>query len=186
MFEVDVSTGLVMPARQVASPNHDERPDGEDISLLVIHGISLPPGEFGGNWMDALFCNRLDVGAHPYFRQLEGLKVSSHLLIDRKGRLTQYVPLHRRAWHAGASCWQGRERCNDFAVGVELEGTDTTPYTGAQYHTLARLTCTLLEAYPGLSPERIVGHSDIAPGRKTDPGPVFDWDRYLAAVSRES
>ncbi len=184
MFEVDVSTGWVRPARQYESPNQDARPDAQDISLLVIHGISLPPGEFGGGWVDALFRNTLDTAAHPYFAGLAGLKVSSHLLIDRQGDLTQYVPLHRRAWHAGLSCWQGRERCNDFSVGVELEGTDVTPYTDEQYLTLARLSHALLASYPGLTAERIVGHSDIAPGRKTDPGPAFDWQRYRGMLNR--
>lgn len=186
MFRVNVATGLVEPARQVPSPNQDQRPDPDDISLLVIHGISLPPGEFGGGWVDALFCNTLDVTAHPYFRGLAGLRVSSHLLIDRAGGLTQYVPLHRRAWHAGVSSWRGRERCNDFAVGVELEGTDSTPYTEPQYRVLAGLTRALLAAYPRLLPDAIVGHCDIAPGRKTDPGPAFDWNAYRRALSPES
>ncbi len=186
MFHVDVSTGLVRSARQCASPNQDARPDPCDISLLVIHCISLPPGEFGGDYVDALFCNRLDVSAHPYFTGLEGLKVSSHLMIDRQGQVTQYVPLCRRAWHAGVSCWEGRERCNDFAVGIELEGTDTTPYSDAQYATLVNLTRTLQAAYPAIVRERIVGHSDIAPGRKTDPGPAFDWERYLAGLTPAS
>ncbi|MCH8505450.1 MAG: 1,6-anhydro-N-acetylmuramyl-L-alanine amidase AmpD [Ectothiorhodospiraceae bacterium] len=182
-FRIDLGSGLVEPARQVPSPNHDERPDPEDISLLVIHCISLPPGEFSGPWIDRLFTNSLDVGVHPYFARLEGLRVSRHLLIDRHGRLPQYVPLHLRAWHAGASCWRSRGRCNDFAIGIELEGTDTDPYEPAQYRTLVAVSRALLSHYPRLSEECIVGHEDIAPGRKTDPGPAFDWQHYRSALA---
>ena len=162
-------------ARFVASPNYDERPDNEAPSLVVIHGISLPPGEYGGPWIDALFTNSLDPDAHPYFADIYQLRVSSHLLIRRDGELVQYVPLHKRAWHAGVSSYQGRERCNDFSIGIELEGTDEEPYTPEQYRVLAECIGALLAAYPSLSSERITGHSDIAPGRKTDPGPHFDW-----------
>jgi AmpD protein len=164
--------------RRLPSPNCDERPPAADISLLVIHNISLPPDRFGGPWIDDLFLNRLDYDAHPYFEQLRELRVSAHCCIFRDGRLTQYVPFHRRAWHAGKSQYEGRERCNDFSIGIELEGCDTKPFTQAQYARLARVTRLLLGAYPKLTRSRIVGHSDIAPGRKTDPGSHFDWARY--------
>ncbi|MBN2702348.1 MAG: 1,6-anhydro-N-acetylmuramyl-L-alanine amidase AmpD [Methylothermaceae bacterium] len=171
-----IQGGWLKSVKQVPSPNQDERPSGE-ISLLVIHCISLPPGEFGGTYVDRLFTNRLNFKGHPYFAEIAGLKVSSHLLIDRHGHTTQYVPFHRRAWHAGVSCFQERECCNDFSIGIELEGIETFPYTDAQYATLGRVIHTLLDTYPELSPNRIVGHSDIAPGRKIDPGPSFDWKR---------
>ncbi len=171
-------------ARQLPSPNCSERPPGERVSLLVIHNISLPPGEYGGGHVDELFCNTLDPGAHPYFAGIAHLRVSAHLLIDRQGRLTQYVPFNRKAWHAGQSCHGGRENCNDFSIGIELEGTDHEPFTPAQYDTLVDVTHTLIQRFPELSPETIVGHSDIAPGRKTDPGPHFDWAHYLARVRR--
>lgn len=177
MMQIEVMTGLLPDARQVPSPNCDDRPAGVAIDLIVVHGISLPPGEFGGPWIDALFTNTLDPAAHPYFREIQGLRVSSHVLICRTGELVQYVPMQRRAWHAGQSCFAGRERCNDFSIGIELEGTDTIPYTDSQYQRLAAVIRVLLEAYPAITPERIVGHCDIAPGRKTDPGAVFDWRR---------
>jgi AmpD protein len=163
--------------RRIDSPNQNDRPS-QDIDLLVIHNISLPPRQFGGPHVEHFFCNRLDAGAHPYFREIAHLKVSSHLLIDRAGNVTQFVPFDRRAWHAGESEYQGRKSCNDFSIGIELEGADDIPFTDAQYFTLARVTRELLEKYPSLSPEKIVGHSDITPGRKTDPGPSFDWARY--------
>jgi len=172
---VDTRSGLLEQARQVPSPNYDARPDESDLTLIVIHGISLPPGEYGGPWIDALFTNTLDPDAHPYFAQIHQLKVSSHLLIRRDGELVQYVPFHERAWHAGISRYQGRERCNDFAVGIELEGTDDTPYEHVQYRILAEVIIALEAGYPGLSRKQLAGHSDIAPGRKTDPGPLFDW-----------
>lgn len=168
------------------SPNHDARPAGTDISLLVVHNISLPPGEFGGPWIDQLFTNSLDINAHPWFRNnLSGVKVSAHALIRRDGYLIQYVSFDQRAWHAGASCFDGRERCNDFSIGIELEGVDDQPYEDAQYQRLAELTAALIAAYPGIRPQQIAGHSDIAPGRKTDPGPAFDWGcfRELLAVA---
>ncbi|MGF1643312.1 MAG: 1,6-anhydro-N-acetylmuramyl-L-alanine amidase AmpD [Thiotrichales bacterium] len=176
-MKIDTLNGLVADAVQRASPNHDARPDGAAPELIVVHNISLPPGEFGGEHIDALFSNCLDIHAHPYFMGLEGLEVSAHLLIRRDGFLLQYVPLNRRAWHAGRSCYAGRERCNDFSIGIELEGADTVPYTAAQYDRLAALIVQLLDAYPTLSRQRIVGHCDIAPERKTDPGPAFDWAR---------
>ncbi len=169
-------------ARRVPSPNQDARPEGEEISLLVVHGISLPPGEFGGPWIDALFTNRLDPAAHPHFREIAHLRVSAHLLIDRDGRLTQFVPFDRRAWHAGRSRFGDREACNDFSIGIELEGADTIPYTDAQYARLVELTRWLMRRYPALGPDRIVGHCHIAPDRKTDPGPAFDWARYRAML----
>ncbi len=179
---IDLASGRVCGARQHDSPNCDRRPAGTEVGLLVIHSISLPPERYGGPYIDALFTNTLDCSADPYFEGLRGLKVSAHLLIRRDGELVQYVPLHRRAWHAGVSCFQGRERCNDFSIGIELEGCDSQCFTEAQYQRLIPLCQALLESYPGLSPERIVGHSDIAPGRKTDPGPNFDWQRLLAAL----
>ncbi|MEC4747861.1 1,6-anhydro-N-acetylmuramyl-L-alanine amidase AmpD [Methylomicrobium sp. Wu6] len=160
---------------RLESPNFDDRPGADDISLIVIHCISLPPGEFGHPYIDQLFLNRLDAAAHPYFESIHQLQVSAHLLIKRNGEITQYVPFDKRAWHAGASSYQGRERCNEFSIGIELEGTETTAYTDAQYRQLAAAITALLETYPKLSKQRIAGHSDIAPGRKTDPGATFDW-----------
>lgn len=182
-MHVDLAKGLVAQARQLDSPNQDERPDPQDVSLLVIHGISLPPGQYGGPYIDQLFLNTLDPEAHPYFRDIQGLRVSSHLLIRRDGELVQYVPLHKRAWHAGLSRFEGRERCNDFAIGIELEGTDHEPYSDAQYECLQVLIEALLAVYPRLAPERIVGHSDIAPGRKSDPGSAFDWERLQSMLA---
>lgn len=181
-MKVDPASGLLQGARQVPSPNCDERPAGIDIDLIVVHGISLPPGEFGGPWIDALFTNTLDPAAHPYFRTVQDLRVSSHLLIRRRGELVQYVPFHRRAWHAGVSSFNGRERCNDFSIGIELEGTDDLPYEDAQYSVLARVVEILRAVYPRISLRRIVGHSTVAPGRKTDPGAAFDWRRLHALL----
>jgi AmpD protein len=180
--KIDRVTGIVAGARQVASPNCDERPAGAAPELVVLHGISLPPGEFGGDAIDRLFTNTLDPDAHPYFREIVSLRVSSHLLVRRDGEVVQYVPLQRRAWHAGESCWCGRRACNDFSVGIELEGTDDTPYTDAQYARLTRLLHALFAACPSLNRRRIVGHCDIAPGRKTDPGPSFDWPRLFRSL----
>ncbi|MEQ6341244.1 MAG: 1,6-anhydro-N-acetylmuramyl-L-alanine amidase AmpD [Gammaproteobacteria bacterium] len=176
-MKVDVASGCLEGARQVASPNHDERPPDTVIDLLVIHGISLPPGDFGGPWIDALFTNTLDPHAHPYFQEIAGLRVSTHVLIRRDGEIIQYVSLQQRAWHAGQSCFDGRNRCNDFSIGIELEGCDDQPYEDAQYLALAEVVREMMAAYPAITPDRIVGHSDIAPGRKTDPGPAFEWDR---------
>jgi AmpD protein len=159
------------------TPNLDDRPDPEDISLLVIHCISLPPGEFGNNYIDKLFNNRLDANEHPYFKEIHQLKVSAHLLIKRDGVCVQYVPFDKRAWHAGKSVYEGRERCNDFSIGIELEGTEFVDYTDQQYLQLAVVIHALLKAYPKLTTQRITGHSNIAPGRKTDPGASFDWQR---------
>ena len=183
---VDTTLGIMPGARQVPSPNHDERPGGILPDLIVVHGISLPPGEYGGPWIDRLFTNALPRDAHPYFEGVAALTVSTHLLIRRTGERVQYVPFHKRAWHAGASSWQGRERCNDFSIGIELEGSDTLAYEEAQYHALARLIGALCRAYPALGPARLTGHSDIAPGRKTDPGPAFDWPRVRTLVALET
>jgi AmpD protein len=183
-MKIDPHTGTLQDARQVASPNHDERPASCVPDLIVVHGISLPPGEFGGPWIDRLFTNTLDPDAHPYFREIAGRKVSSHLLIRRDGELVQYVPLDRRAWHAGESCHGDRERCNDFSVGIELEGADDMPYTVAQYRQLAALIGALRHTYPSLRDAPVVGHSDISPGRKTDPGPAFDWDQLHRLMGR--
>lgn len=165
-------------ARQQASPNFDPRPEAGDISLLVIHCISLPPEHFGGEFIEQLFCNRLDPEQHPYFQGIHQLKVSAHLLIRRDGEIVQFVAFDQRAWHAGVSQYQGRERCNDFSIGIELEGSVNQPFSEAQYQQLADVSRLLLATYPQLNKQRIVGHSDIAPGRKTDPGPYFDWQRY--------
>jgi len=174
-MNIDASGKRLAGARQVPSPNCDARPDSNDISLIVIHGISLPPGEYGGSWIDALFTNRLDPEAHPYFTDMTALRVSSHVLIRRDGSVVQYVPFTERAWHAGDSCYNGRHACNDFSIGIELEGQDEEAYTVLQYERLAAVIDALVQAFPGLSHQRIVGHSDISPGRKTDPGPAFDW-----------
>jgi AmpD protein len=184
-LRVDPNTGLLRGATQVASPNYDSRPPGVEADLIVVHGISLPPGEFGGPWIDRLFTNSLPAELHPYFSEVCSLRVSSHLVVKRDGAVTQYVKFTERAWHAGKSSYQGREACNDFSVGVELEGTDTQPYEAAQYGALAKIVAALCAAYPRLSGDRVVGHSDISPGRKTDPGPAFDWplaQRLIAAA----
>lgn len=183
-MKIDRASGLVRGVRFVASPNHDARPDGAPVDILVIHSISLPPGKFGGRGVEQLFCNRLDPDAHPCYRELRGLTVSAHFFIRRNGEIIQFVPLHRRAWHAGQSYCEGRTRINDFSIGIELEGTDDLPFEDAQYESLARLTRILRRQYPAIVPERIYGHGDIAPGRKTDPGPMFDWQRYLKSLAQ--
>lgn len=185
-LHVDAATGLLTGVRQVLSPHFDERPAGAAIDLLLIHGISLPPGEFGGPWIDRLFTGNLPPDAHPYFREVAALRVSSHVVVHRTGEIVQYVPFGKRAWHAGASQYQGRSACNDFSIGIELEGTDDTPYEDVQYKTLVGLIEALLAAYPTLSRERIAGHSDVAPGRKTDPGPAFDWARLRGSLHSEA
>lgn len=170
--------GWLAGAVILPSPNCDARPAG-DVELLVIHNISLPPGQFGGDGVRRLFTNTLDVNAHPYYQTVVGLKVSAHFFVRRDGELIQFVSCLQRAWHAGASCWQGRGRCNDFSIGVELEGSDFVPFTAVQYAVLRDLTVALRAAYPLRG---VAGHSDIAPQRKTDPGPFFDWARYLSAL----
>jgi AmpD protein len=182
-LQVDLESGLLRGVRQVASPNYDSRPAGVEADLIVVHGISLPPGEFGGPWIDRLFTNSLPAEVHPYFAEVDSLRVSSHVVVARDGAVTQYVAFTERAWHAGRSIYQGREACNDFSVGVELEGTDTLSYESAQYGALADIVAALCAAYPRLSPDRLVGHSDIAPGRKTDPGPAFDWPRARRRIA---
>ena len=181
-MKVDIN-GWLSGVHRIASANHDQRPPATKIELLVIHNISLPPDQFGGPGIAKFFTNQLDTGAHPYYAQLQGVKVSSHFLIRRDGEIVQFVPCRQRAWHAGASSWQGRSRCNDFSIGIELEGSDYVPFTDRQYAALARLTRRLQREYPICS---VAGHSDIAPGRKTDPGPYFDWPRYRAAIKMDS
>ena len=175
--------GLAAGVRFIPSPNCDDRPIGESIRLIVIHSISLPPGTFAGDDVIRLFCNTLDCSAHPYYQGLRDLRVSAHFLIRRTGELVQFVPCTRRAWHAGVSSWRGLPRCNDFSVGIELEGSDDTPYADAQYAALGALAKALSRAYPI---EDVVGHSDIAPGRKSDPGPTFDWPRFRALARRSA
>ena len=164
-------------AERIVSPNCNDRPD-DRIDLLVIHNISLPPGEFGGPYISQLFTNQLDPKQHPYFEQIAGLKVSAHMLIRRDGAMIQYVPFNKRAWHAGRSCFQGDENCNDFSIGIELEGVDDAPYEPIQYQHLVAVSKLLLDCYSALNADRISGHCDIAPGRKTDPGESFDWNYY--------
>ena len=169
--------GWADAVRRLPSPNYDARPDGEAVALLVIHNISLPPSQFGGDWIDDLFLNRLDPLAHPYFGTIHAVRVPSQCLIKRDGAVTQYVSCNDRAWHAGASCWRDRLRCNDFAIGVELEGDDFSSFADAQYASLVELTDAIRKRYPSI--QGVAGHSEIAPGRKTDPGEHFDWVRYM-------
>lgn len=180
---IDVTSGLVKEARQQPSPNFDVRPNESDITLIVIHGISLPPGKYGKNYIDQLFCNQLNPDEHPYFKEISGLKVSSHLLIRRDGEIVQYVPLQKRAWHAGVSSYEGRDNCNDFSIGIEMEGADDTPYTDIQYQVLSLLINSLIKEYPALNEKTLAAHSDISPGRKTDPGEAFDWERLNSLIS---
>ncbi len=181
-FLVDAD-GWCADACRMASPNFDARPAGVNIGLLVVHNISLPPGQFGGPHIADLFCNRLDCDAHPYFEQLRALRVSAHFLIRRDGSVIQFVSANERAWHAGVSSHRGQERCNDFSIGIELEGTDAEPFAQIQYQTLATLTVALQRRYPLAE---VAGHEHIALGRKTDPGPFFDWDCYRQAVKRQA
>lgn len=181
-WQVD-GLGWLEGIQRIPSPNWDERPAGEATSLLVVHNISLPPGEFGGPGVAELFTNRLDPAAHPYYRSIHGQRVSAHFFVRRDGALIQFVPCSKRAWHAGASSWKGRPRCNDFSIGVELEGTDDLPYTDLQYERLAALIVCLRRAYPDLVD--LAGHADIAPGRKTDPGPHFDWERLRSSFAAD-
>mgnify|MGYP001310409562 CR=1 FL=1 len=172
----------LLMAQQLHSPNQSARPDTTEIDLLVIHSISLPSSEYGTGCIDDLFGNKLDIKSHPFFEEIAELRVSAHLLIDRLGQITQYVPLDRKAWHAGESSYCGKQNCNDYSIGIELEGTDSTPFSEEQYASLIAVTKLLLKEYPCLNPDRITGHSDIAPSRKTDPGPCFDWERYKAGL----
>ena len=180
-MKVDKKNGWLSGVRRVASPNHDRRPPGVAIDLLVIHNISLPPDQFGGADIEKFFINQLDINAHTYYAKLKDVKVSSHFLIRREGDIVQFVPCRERAWHAGVSSWQGRNRCNDFSIGIELEGSDFVAFTESQYQSLVRLTRCLQRSYPLRD---IAGHSDIAPGRKTDPGPFFDWIQYRASLKK--
>jgi AmpD protein len=185
-YKVDPETGLIDPAKLCRSPNRDPRPEGATIDMIVIHGISLPPGTFGGNQIEALFLNQLDWDEHPYFGEIRGMEVSAHLLISRDGGLIQFVPFTERAWHAGKSSFRGRARCNDFSIGIELEGDDETPYDDRQYSALTAALAALLRAYPNLSVRELAGHSDISPGRKSDPGAAFDWLRLYDAFAETS
>ena len=179
-----IAQGWLLDARQVSSPNYDQRPEGVEPDLIVIHSISLPPCEYGGSWIDDLFTNQLDPSAHPYFADIAHLRVSSHVMIRRDGEIVQYVPFNERAWHAGESVYEGRECCNDFSIGIELEGCDDDGYTAQQYAQLGRVIASLLAHYPTLSAERITGHSDIAPGRKTDPGIHFAWSKMRDSIGK--
>ena len=181
-MEFAIDRGWLTPARKVSSPNFGPRPPGSVVDLLVIHNISLPPGEFGGPGIEQFFCNTLDCDAHPYFDALRGVEVSAHLLVRRCGELVQFVSFDDRAWHAGRSSFAGRQECNDFSIGIELEGTDLDPYDERQYRVLAAVVQALLIEYPLMNTHRITGHSDIAPGRKTDPGPAFDWQGFRALL----
>ena len=181
--ETAILNGWLNIAQKIPSPNFNRRPENTGVSLLVIHNISLPPGEFGGGFVQQFFQNTLDARTHPYFETIASLQVSAHLFIERDGKVTQFVSFADRAWHAGASSYDGVANCNDYSIGIELEGTDDRPYTDAQYSQLAKVTRQLLLTYPTLTPERIVGHEHIAPGRKTDPGPCFDWSRYFAQLA---
>ena len=181
-MRLDEDTGLLSGAAWIPSPNCDDRPRGTTVDTLVIHAISLPPDSFGAGHVARLFTNRLDPGAHPYFASISHLRVSAHFFIDRRGELTQFVPVGKRAWHAGESRFRGRDAVNDFSIGIELEGCDTRPFENVQYTVLTVLARTLMTAFPALTTDRITGHSDIAPERKTDPGPGFDWRRFLGGL----
>lgn len=181
---IDPKTNLLSPATFITSPNFNDRPTGSEISLAVIHGISLPPGEFGGDEVQRLFTNQLIPNDQPYYASIANLKVSSHIFIRRTGEVIQFVPFDKRAWHAGVSSFQGKENCNDYSIGIELEGTDTLPYEKVQYQQLADLLGVLMRVYPAIAQDRIVGHNDIAPGRKTDPGQSFDWPILFNLLSQ--
>ncbi|MCP4433003.1 MAG: 1,6-anhydro-N-acetylmuramyl-L-alanine amidase AmpD [Gammaproteobacteria bacterium] len=171
------AAGWLQTAEVVRSPNYDMRPKKSKIKLIVIHGISLPPGEFGGGYIQHFFCNQLDANQHEFFIEIVDMCVSAHCLIERNGHIVQFVSFLDRAWHAGASSWHGEQACNDYSIGIELEGTDIFAYSDSQYHQLCSLIKTLSSHFPAVEPDSVCGHSDIAPGRKTDPGPSFDWSR---------
>ncbi len=181
-FAVSPGAGILRPATQCPSPNQDDRPDEMQPSLVIIHSISLPPGEFGGPHIESLFTNNLDWSAHPYFREIEDMKVSAHVLIRRDGDVIQFVPFQRRAWHAGLSSFRGKSCCNDYSIGIELEGTDESPYEDVQYECLIAVLTAIMESYPAIDIRQIAGHCDVAPGRKTDPGPAFDWLRLYDGI----
>ncbi|MDY4280329.1 MAG: 1,6-anhydro-N-acetylmuramyl-L-alanine amidase AmpD [[Pasteurella] mairii] len=180
--EIKIENGWLLDERKILSPHYDLRPSDTEISLLVIHYISLPPEQFGSGYIDDFFQGKLDPDAHPYFQEIYQIRVSAHCLIDRQGQITQYVNFNDRAWHAGLSCFQGQEKCNDFSIGIELEGSNEQPFTPAQYAALIRLSQSLMQTYPHIRKDRIVGHCDISPGRKIDPGQYFDWQGYLSAL----
>ncbi len=180
--QLQIKDGWLVNERRVLSPHFDQRPEPKEISLLIIHYISLPPEQFGGGYIDDFFQGKLDPQAHPYFQEISPLRVSAHCLIERTGRVTQYVNFGDRAWHAGLSCFDGRDKCNDFAIGIELEGSNEQPFTDAQYLALQVLTREIMRTYPHITKERIVGHCDVSPGRKIDPGQYFDWQRYLQNI----
>lgn len=176
LLSIDRASALLQPVNFQPSPHYDERPVATDIDMIVVHGISLPPGEFGSSAIPDFFCGKLDTGSHPAFADIANVRVSAHLLIRRTGEVIQFVPFDKRAWHAGESFYQGKTRCNDFSIGIELEGTDHIPYELAQYQQLSLVISLLRQTYPAITEDRIVGHVDIAPSRKTDPGPLFDWN----------
>jgi len=178
---VKIQNHKIEGAKWCPSANYNDRPS-VDINMLVIHNISLPPNQFGGSYIEDFFCNQLDCNAHPYFQQIKDLQVSAHLLIHRDGSVVQFVPFNKRAWHAGRSEYKGDKECNDFSIGIELEGSDDIPFEELQYAKLTQVTQAIMQAYPGINTERIVGHSDIAPSRKTDPGECFDWDKYRSCL----
>lgn len=180
-----VQQGQLFGARQVPSPNYNQRPQGTEIQLLVIHNISLPPSQFGGGYIEQFFQNQLDWSAHPYFQTIEGMQVSAHLLILRTGEVLQFVNFNDRAWHAGRSSYLAKSECNDYSIGIELEGSDDQPFTEAQYQALSQVTAAIRAAYPKIGPH-IAGHSDIAPQRKTDPGPYFEWHKFRALLANQA
>jgi len=182
-MKINNKSGLLEDASQIASSNFDERPHNTPINLIVIHNISLPPGQFGGPYISQFFTNQLNPNEHAYFKEICQLKVSSHTLIRRDGKIIQYVPFHQRAWHAGVSNYEGREACNDFSIGIELEGTDDIPYETIQYEKLAELILALRQSYPGIDKKALTGHCDISPGRKTDPGPAFNWQQLQTLLT---
>ncbi|MFT7387881.1 MAG: AmpD protein [Candidatus Endobugula sp.] len=181
---ITIEQGWLSSARRVATPNVNTRPDNETISVLVIHNISLPPSQFENGCIEQFFTNQLPLDAHPYFAEIAGLQVSAHVLITRAGEVIQFVPFDLRAWHAGSSCFKGRDNCNDFSIGIELEGTDEIAYTSSQYEVLVQVTNSITTAYPAITIESIVGHSDISPGRKTDPGESFDWQKFYRLLAK--
>lgn len=183
-MKINKTNGLVDGIQFIPSPNQDNRPTNADICLLVIHNISLPPGEFGGKAIHQFFSNQLTPTDHPFFEEIKDLRVSAHLLIQRNGNMTQYVPFHKRAWHAGVSTFKNRTHCNDFSIGIEMEGTDFTPYEEIQYEKLAQVSSQLMNTYPAITHDNITGHCHIAPERKTDPGKHFDWDKYHALIGK--